>query len=139
MNKTTVGKDGKADDELKYDEAELNDLYASALSKFSTKHKEVPKEMSEEAKDIASRAGFRTYVVLVWMFCNAALVAVVLKAGGLARLSLTQPKVGESSQTVKIYLLVVLWSVAGLSGFKFVGAMFYKVKRIVSPSFPGLR
>jgi chitin synthase len=67
------------------------------------------------------------------MFCNAALVAVVLNAGGLARLEVA-PATGnaESSATVKAYLLVVLWSVAGLSAFKFVGSMWYKVHRIVS-------
>lgn len=71
--------------------------------------------------------------MLAWMFCNAALVAVVLNSGGLARLKI-QPVTGsaDTSATVKTYLLVVLWSVAGLSAFKFVGAMWYKIHRIVS-------
>src|SRR5204863_1534129 len=83
---------------------------------------------------------FRTYVVLVWMFTNAALVAIVLNAGGLQRLNVasssTVAKVAtndsEESGTVKVYLFVVLWSVAALSGFKFIGAMWYKIHRIVS-------
>lgn len=68
------------------------------------------------------------------MFCNAALVAVVLKSGGLNRLSVKPVAIGkdDQSRTVKVYLLIVLWSVAGLSFFKFVGAMWYKIKRIVS-------
>jgi chitin synthase len=77
---------------------------------------------------------FRSYVVLIWMFCNAALVAVVLKAGGLNRLSVqTQPSdQGDPTVTVQVYLQVVLWSVAALSAFKFVGAMWYLIIRIVS-------
>jgi chitin synthase len=72
----------------------------------------------------------------VWMFCNAALVAIVLNAGGLARLQVGKTTAGaeDESAKVKTYLLIVLWSVAGLSAFKFVGAMWYKVHRIVSSS-----
>ena len=66
-----------------------------------------------------------------WMFCNAALVAIVLNTGGLNRLSVHKDS-GEDDRTVKIYLFVVLWSVAGLSAFKFVGAMWYRIFRIVS-------
>ncbi len=81
-------------------------------------------------------ADFRSYVVLAWMFCNALLVAVILKSGGVQRLSVKKQEVeqGAASNTVRVYLMVVLWSVAGLSGFKFVGAMWYLIKRIVSIS-----
>jgi hypothetical protein len=71
------------------------------------------------------------------MFCNAALVAIILNSGGLERLSVktqTVQEEGAASSIVKTYLLVVLWSVAGLSAFKFVGAMWYLIERIVSLS-----
>lgn len=67
------------------------------------------------------------------MFCNAALVAVILKSGGIQRLSVQQELAnGAASSVVKIYLTVVLWSVAGLSMFKFIGAMWYLIRRLVS-------
>jgi chitin synthase len=73
--------------------------------------------------------------VLAWMFCNGALVAIILKTGGIERLSVQQQvQEGDASNVVKVYLTVVLWSVAGLSSFKFVGAMWYLIKRIVSCS-----
>ncbi len=90
-----------------------------------------PKTENPADKELNYNKSFRSYVVLAWMFCNAALVAIVLKAGGLNRLSLTNANEAEST-TVKYYLMVVLWSVAGLSAFKFVGAMWYKIHRIVS-------
>ena len=69
------------------------------------------------------------------MFCNGALVALILKTGGIERLSVqSQVDQGDASSVVKTYLTVVLWSVAGLSSFKFVGAMWYLIKRIVSNS-----
>jgi chitin synthase len=93
--------------------------------------KKDPKPASSEEDYYKS---FRSYVVLVWMFCNAALVAIVLRAGGLSRLSVqTQPSGGgDPSVNVNIYLQVILWSVAGLSAFKFVGAMWYRIIRFVS-------
>ena len=70
--------------------------------------------------------------MLAWMFCNGALVATILKTGGIERLSVQkQIQDGDSSNVVKVYLTVVLWSVAGLSSFKFIGAMWYLIKRIV--------
>lgn len=51
--------------------------------------------------------------MLAWMFCNAVLIAVVLKSGGLSRLSVRKPENEErrKTQVVEIYLKVVLWSV----------------------------
>ncbi len=96
---------------------------------------EEKKTIDPKDADEGYRKAFRTYVVLVWMFCNAALVAIVLNAGGLNRLEVAPTTGGEdTSAKVKTYLLIVLWSVAALSGFKFVGAMWYKVHRIVSSS-----
>jgi chitin synthase len=94
---------------------------------------EVDKPMDKKEMDEAYYRNFRSYVVLAWMFCNAALVAIILKSGGVERLS-TKPTTdtGATSNVVKIYLLVVLWSVAGLSAFKFVGASWYLIFRIVS-------
>lgn len=71
--------------------------------------------------------GFRSAVVLFWMFSNLALAAVVLSTAGLERLT---PNSG--TQRTTIYLAVVLWSVAGLSLFRFIGAMWFLVVRLVS-------
>jgi len=133
LDSPTVTSDGNVDVDLPFD-SDLDALYDSELQKFSTldtKEKSKP-STSDEQEDYYK--GFRSYVVLIWMFCNAALVAIVLKAGGLNRLSV-QPQPsneGDPSATVKIYLQVVLWSVACLSGFKFVGAMWYLIIKFVS-------
>lgn len=88
--------------------------------------------MSEADKQADYYKGFRSAVVLVWVFCNFALGAVVLSAAGVERFNAP----GSNQQTIEnqranIYMAVVLWSVAGLSIVKFIGAMWFLVVRMV--------
>lgn len=131
MKTATLNSEGKPDEDPSFDDGDLNALYDSALQKFATAPpKEEPKKNIAD-EELNYNKAFRSYVVLAWMFCNAALVAIVLNTGGLNRLSVHKNS-GEDDRTVRIYLFVVLWSVAGLSAFKFVGAMWYRIYRIVS-------
>ncbi|KAH6682756.1 chitin synthase 2 [Halenospora varia] len=130
LGTATVGKDGKSDSDITFEN--LDGLYDEALQKFAAADVKTPSAPNAADEELNYNKAFRSYVVLAWMFCNAALVAVVLKSGGLNRLSVKPVAIGkdDQSRTVKVYLLIVLWSVAGLSFFKFVGAMWYKIKRI---------
>ena len=84
-------------------------------------HKAPEEVKVEKEKDIqeAYYKGFRSAVVLGWMFCNAVLIAIVLKSGGLSRLSVRKDEDEEKrkTQVVGIYLKVVLWSVVCYSLF----------------------
>jgi len=128
---TTLSSDGSIDASISA--LDLDAEYSNALSSIAIP---CPPEADDapDADEIkkAYNANFRSYVVLAWMFCNALLVAIILKSGGLERLSVKKQTVqdGAASSIVRTYLLVVLWSVAGLSGFKFVGAMWYLIGRI---------
>jgi chitin synthase len=134
----TIKSDGKVDVDLSF--VDPNDHYDSELQKFSTiadETKPAPndKEKAKEKKEKEENyyKSIRSYVVLIWMFSNGALIAVVLKVGGLNRLSVQQPTdQGEPTTNVTVYLQVILWSVAALSAFKFVGAMWYQIIRLVS-------
>jgi len=53
-------------------------------------------------------------------------VAVVLSTAGLERVATSTNGTSRSA----IYLAVVLWSVAGLSAFKFIGAMWFLIVRM---------
>lgn len=70
--------------------------------------------------------------MLVWVFCNFALGAVVLSAAGLERVNDQDPEKADNERAT-IYMAVVLWSVAGLSIFRFIGAMWFLIVRMVSP------
>lgn len=119
---------GKVDVAIPTDDADLNTQYEAELRTFSTKYTVPKKVVTEEQKHEDYYRGFRSAVVLAWMFCNLALAAVVLNAGGLS-------SVGPNSSTAvtkraTIYMGVVLYSVAVLAAIRFIGACWFLVIRI---------
>ncbi|KAJ3169943.1 Chitin synthase, class 1 [Geranomyces variabilis] len=66
---------------------------------------------------------FRTRVVLLWIFCNVGLVAVLTTSSVAEKLGVFagSGNVGGGNS----YLTFTLWSVAALSLFRFVGSMVY--------------
>jgi chitin synthase len=134
LGKTQIGQGSDENADTEISAHDLDALYDAELEKFTTRApEEAPAILSETQKTAFYDASFRSYVVLAWMFCNGALVALILGTGGIERISVQKEiQQGDASSVVKVYLTVVLWSVAGLSSFKFVGAMWYLIKRIVS-------
>jgi hypothetical protein len=129
---TTKG-DGKAEIQAPTDDADLNSQYEAELRAFSTKWVEPMKAPSAEDKQEDYYKGFRSIVVLFWMFCNLVLCAVVLQSGGLEITTDEDEQAKKKTENAAIYLNVVLWSVAGLSAFRFIGAMWFLVVRMVGP------
>ena len=128
--KTTDGK-GKTD---LPDEGDLNMQYERELQVFGRKEVKVVKapseaQMAENQMDYYK--GVRTGTVLAWMVTNFALCALVLSTAGLEKIT---PNEGDNekaqSTRATIYLSVVLWSVAVLSGIKFIGAMWFLIVRM---------
>lgn len=132
---TVNTKDGQGKTDLP-DEGDLNAQYERELNVFGRKPvKEVkaPTPAQLEEKQMDYYRGVRTVVVLIWMIANFALCAVVLSSAGVERI--VPGKVGQTeeqtqSDRANIYLSVVLWSVAGLSAFKFLGAMWFLIVRM---------
>jgi chitin synthase len=128
----TTKPDGKANITAPTDDADLNTQYEAELRVFDTKYVEPKKVPSASDKQEDYYRGFRSAVVLFWMFCNLALCAVVLQTGGLRITSKEGEEEADEQRKAEIYLMVILWSVAGLSAFRFIGAMWFLVVRMVS-------
>ena len=122
---------GKVDVSIPQDDGDLNAQYEAELAKFAQKPPKEEKVVPEEERQADYYKGFRTAVVLVWVFCNFALAAVVLSAAGLEQFG-GKDNEATSNQRATIYMAVILWSVAAISIFKFMGAMWYLVVRMVS-------
>lgn len=132
----TTKADGKADIQAPTDDADLNSQYETELRAFATKWKEPKKNPSPEDKQEDYYKGFRSIVVLFWMFCNLALCALVLQSGGLEVVIDDDEESEKKADNASIYLAVVLWSVAGLSAFRFIGAIWFLIVRMVSSIHP---
>ena len=100
------------------------------MAVFANKAVKEVKNVAPSEKQEDYYKGFRSAVVLVWIFSNLALSALVLSTGGLQRVTL-DTATAENTRN-QIYMAVVLWSVAGLSFFRFLGAMWFLVVRLVS-------
>jgi chitin synthase len=132
LGSVTLGAGGKAKIDLPSEDADLNTQYEKELTVFSTKYDPPKKVPSAEDKQEDYYKGFRSVVVLAWMFSNLALCAVVLETGGLQVVVNATEAQASMDQRAKIYLSVVLWSVAGLSLFRFIGATWFLITRMVS-------
>lgn len=123
-----VKADGKVDVAIPTDDGDLNQQYAAELKMIESKAKKEVRVVSDSEKQEDYYKGFRSFVVLFWVGCNIALVAVILGTNGNS--SLTVGGSEEDNTKATTYLLVILWSVAGLSAFRFIGAMWFLIVRM---------
>ncbi|KUJ11808.1 chitin synthase I [Mollisia scopiformis] len=123
----TLKADGKVAVNIPTDDGDLNAQYEAEMRKIVSKAPPEKRVMSASEIQEDYYKGFRSRVVLFWIICNFGLVAVVLSTAGLERVS--SSTVTDTKKST-IYLAVVLWSVAGLSAFKFLGAMWFLVVRM---------
>lgn len=123
---------GKVDVAIPSDDADLNTQYETELRVFSTKYKAPVKVISDQEKHEDFYKGFRSAVVLAWMFCNLALAAIVLNAGGIERVKLGSENGTADVETnrANIYMAVVLYSVAVLALVRFIGSCWFLVIRL---------
>jgi len=130
----TLKPGGKVDVTIPTDDADLNSQYESELRVFATKWEAPKRVISPQEKHEDYYKGFRSAVVLAWMFCNLALAAVVLNAGGVDRVNIGNSANQDADQTEEqratIYMGVVLYSVAVLSAIRFIGACWFLVIRV---------
>jgi chitin synthase len=122
----TLKPGGKVDVNIPTDDGDLNAQYEAEMRKIVSKAPPEKREFSASEKQEDYYKAFRSRVVLVWLICNFALVAVVLSTAGLERITAST----NDSTKSTIYMAVVLWSVAGLSAFKFIGAMWFLIVRM---------
>ena len=125
-------KDGQGKTDLP-DEGDLNAQYQREVAVFSVKFQEVksaPSPAQLQEKQMDYYRGVRTGVVLIWMITNFALAAVVLSSGGLDRITPGKASEDQEIERSNIYMSIVLWSVAGLSAFKFLGACWFLIVRM---------
>ena len=114
-------------------EEELNESYMQTLESLRTVPP--PEAKIKKGKDDSYYAFIRTMTVLVWMITNAILIAIVLEVGGVSIFDSNSKQnadgsVGGNSQ---IFLTIILWIVAGLAAYRFIGSVLYLLLKTARP------
>ncbi len=122
-------KDGQGKTDLP-DEGDLNAQYDRELQVFGRKEVKVksvptPAQLDEKQQDYYR--GVRTVVVVAWIISNFGLAALVLSTAGLEKIV---PGASDDEARATIYMSAVLYSVAALSAFKFIGALWFLIVRM---------
>lgn len=125
---------GKVDVDIPQDDGDLNEQYDEQMKIIAQKAPKEVKVLSAEDKQTDYYKGFRSGVVLVWIFSNLALAAAILSTD-IDDLDVSNPNQTEEQRAV-IYMKVILFSVAALSLFRFIGAMWFLIVRLVSCCHP---
>ncbi|KAI8977521.1 chitin synthase 1 [Mycotypha africana] len=124
--KGTQGKDGEHEVEvaLPTEQKDLNELYDEAC--LDLKAATVPEVKKRDAKTKQEDyyRSFRTKLVTVWIFSNLVLVTIITNGQDVFQWF------GNYNERATAYLGFILWSVAGLSAVRFVGACLYLVMKI---------
>ncbi|OCH87189.1 glycosyltransferase family 2 protein [Obba rivulosa] len=105
-------------------EQSLDAAYQEAWKVRGPRPPEDKPQPDEQAQREASDRNFRTkYVLLAWALSNALLAAVVVTASEKAANS-------SAEKSVNGYLAFLLFSIAGLAAFRFLGTVTYMVIRL---------
>ena len=114
-----ISKDGTVEVEMPSEQLDIDSGYDEALRNLRDRV-EVPIPPLPEAQQQEDYyRAVRTYVVIVWLACNAVLVMAVSEA-------YTSTHVGDN-----FYLKFILWSVAGVALFRAVGSSAFGVINII--------
>lgn len=110
------GKNGQVEINLPTEAKDIDEAYHDAVHVLATKPQKEEEKVDLDQSQKDYYAAIRTNVVLTWVMTNGALVIAILSIPN------TKVKI--------IYMAVLLYSVAFLAFFRFIGSLTYLVKRL---------
>jgi len=121
-----VGSDNKVEVDVPSKDEDIDHEYDRVLKILAKPRPEEKQKRDASTKQEDYYKSFRTRVVLAWLISNLALIVGILHSNA----SITGISVSGSQTTANVYLTVVLWSVAALAAFRFIGSMLYLIIRL---------
>lgn len=121
-----VREDGTFDVNIPVLQEEINQSYLNQLEKIKKPQEDVKTDSKPSNEDYY--AFVRSMTVLVWMFSNFVIVAVVLETGGFNQFDNSPAGVGKENRS-EVFLTVILWTVAFMAAFRFIGCVTYLILR----------
>ncbi|KAK6461187.1 Chs2 chitin synthase [Scheffersomyces coipomensis] len=123
-------EDGTFDVSIPILKEEINQSYLDQLEKIKTPAVDDGGNTKISNEDYY--AFIRSMTVLIWMISNFIIVALVLETGGFSQFENQADLVTIKQERAKIYLTVVLWLVAFMALFRFIGCIFYLIQRLAN-------
>jgi chitin synthase len=121
---TSNAKTAEVTVQVPMEEKDIDDGYQTALDALLVRPEDVPQAPDAKTEQEDYYKAFRTRLVVLWCGTNAMLVGAFTYGG--------DERTATYDARSKFYLGFVLWSVAFLSAFRFVGSVAYIVLRLVS-------
>ncbi|WFD00403.1 chitin synthase [Malassezia yamatoensis] len=114
-------------EEMAYDQDTIDERFHGVVKRAIRPYrKESPVEKSN--LDDSNRT-FRTRLVALWLFTNAALVAAIMNLYSYHPHEGLQQEASEGQTNQQIYFKVILWSTFGMAAFRFIGFLLYWIQR----------
>ncbi|KAI5967241.1 CHS2 [Candida theae] len=131
LGEAKLREDGTFDVSVPILKEEINQSYLNQLEKIRDPAPPPEKQVEVNTEDYY--AFIRSMTVLIWMISNFVIVAVVLETGGFNQLDGSEKtNTSESVKTTRseIFLTVILWTVAFMALFRFIGCIYYLISRL---------
>lgn len=124
-----VREDGTFDVNIPVLKEEINQSYLNQLEKIKKPRDDDGGKYHATNEDYY--AFVRSMTVLIWMISNFVIVAIVLETGGFNQFNKNEDSDVIKSARSKVFLTVILWTVAFMALFRFIGCTTYLIFRFM--------
>lgn len=127
LGEAKVREDGTFDVNIPVLKEEVNQSYLMQLEKIKQPQEDDGGSFTPLNEDYY--AFVRSMTVLLWMVSNFVIIAIVLNTGGIDQFSKKKDTLSILNDRLKVFLTVILWTVAFMALFRFIGCTTYLVQR----------
>lgn len=112
-------------------QSSLDERYERLIADIKKKERKEKVKRDETTKQDDEKKNFRTNFVLIWIFCNCALIVLMTN---VLESDYVRDKLGIDVTYEKNhpFLTFVFWSVCLLSGVRFIGSAYYLVDNLLN-------
>ena len=128
MGEAKLREDGTFDVSVPISKEQINQSYLDQLEKIRDPAPPEEKVLVTNTEDYY--AFIRSMTVLVWMFTNFVVIALVLETGGFNQFVEATDLANLKSNRAAVFLTVILWTVAFMALFRFIGCIYYLITRL---------
>ncbi|CAI5756179.1 unnamed protein product [Candida verbasci] len=128
LGEAKLREDGTFDVSVPILKEEINQSYLNQLEKIRDPAPKEEKVMITNTEDYY--AFIRSMTVLIWMITNFIVIALVLETGGFNQFVADDTVEDTKSSRSEIFLTVILWTVAFMALFRFIGCIYYLLGRM---------